>query len=99
MATTGIPRVRASVRASRPVIAQVVYRGLPGRSDSAYEGDHYVVVTGLMGDDFIYNDPIGGAEAKEAPGWDRLMTAEQLQKAMRASDRPYAYTAFGIGKT
>jgi hypothetical protein len=88
--------VRASVRAGRPVIAQVVYRGLPGREDSGYDGDHYVVITGLMGDSFIYNDPIGGAQAKEPPGWDRVMTSEQLHRAMRASDSPYAYTAFAL---
>jgi hypothetical protein len=94
-----IDEVRANVRVGRPVIAQVVYRGLPGREDSGYDGDHYVVVTGLMGDDFIYNDPIGGAQAKESPGWDRLMTSEELRGAMRASDRPYAYTAFALSKS
>ncbi len=91
--------VRASVRAGHPVIVQVVYRGLPGREDSGYDGDHYVVITGLMGDNFIYNDPIGGPQAKESPGWDRLMTSDQLRRAMRASDRPYAFTGFGIGKS
>jgi hypothetical protein len=94
-----IEDVRASVRAGRPVIAQVVYRGLPGREDAGYEGDHYVVITGLMGEDFIYNDPIGGPEAREAPGWDRIMTAAELRRAMRASDRPFAYTAFSLGRT
>jgi Peptidase_C39 like family len=93
-----VDEVRANVRAGRPVIVQVVYRGLPGREDSGYDGDHYVVITGLMGDNFIYNDPIGGAEAREAPGWDRLMTSDQLQRAMRASDRAYAYTAFGLAR-
>ncbi len=91
-----IEDVRANVRAGHPVIAQVVYRGLPGREDSGYDGDHYVVITGLMGDDFIYNDPIGGAEAKEAPGWDRTMSSAELRRAMRASDRSYAYTAFAL---
>jgi hypothetical protein len=93
-----IDDVRTSVRAGRPVIAQVVYRGLPGREDSGYHGDHYVVITGLMGDTFIYNDPIGGAQAREAPGWDRVMSGAELQRAMRASDRPYAYTAFGLSR-
>jgi hypothetical protein len=93
-----VDEVRANVRAGRPVIAQVVYRGLPGREESSYYEDHFVVITGLMGNDFIYNDPIGGAQAREAPGWDRLMTAAELQRAMHASDRPYAYTAFGVAK-
>jgi hypothetical protein len=94
-----VDEVRANVRAGRPVIAQVVYRGLPGREDSGYYGDHYVVITGLMGDDFIYNDPIGGVAARESPGWDRVMSAEELGRAMRASDRPFAYTAFGLSRT
>src|SRR6266542_659311 len=93
-----IDDVRSNVRAGRPVIAQVVYRGLPGREDSGYDGDHYVVITGLMGDDFLYNDPIGGAQAREAPGWDRLMTTAELRRAMRASDRPFAYTAFALSR-
>jgi hypothetical protein len=93
-----IDEVRANVRAGRPVIAQVVYRGLPGREDSNYYEDHFVVITGLMGNDFIYNDPIGGAQARESPGWDRLMTSEELHRAMHASDRSYAYTAFGLAR-
>jgi hypothetical protein len=90
--------VRASLRQGQPVIVQVVYRGLPGRSDSTYYSDHYVILTGLLGDNFLYNDPIGGAEAHEAPGYDRLMTSAQLQRAMRASDTGYAYTAFGLSR-
>ena len=46
------------------MIVQVVYRGLPGREDSGYWGDHYIVITGLMGDQFLYNDPIGGSAAR-----------------------------------
>jgi hypothetical protein len=91
--------VRANVRQGRPVIAQVVYRGLPGREGSSYFEDHFVIVTGLMGEDFLYNDPIGGVRAREAPGWDRLMTAAEMRRAMRATDSPYAYTAFAIGRT
>jgi hypothetical protein len=93
-----LDEIRDSVQQKRPVIAQVVYRGLPGREDSAYSGDHYIVITGLVGEDFLYNDPIGGPNANEAPGYDRLMTPTQLRRAMRASDTPYAYTAFGLGR-
>jgi uncharacterized protein YvpB len=94
-----VDEIRQAVRQGQPVIVQVIYRALPGREDSAYYGDHYVVVTGLVGDDFLYNDPIGGPSAHEAPGYDRLMTAAQLQRAMRASDTPYAYTAFALGRS
>jgi hypothetical protein len=90
--------IRDSVRQGQPVIVQVVYRGLPGREGSAYYGDHYIVVTGLLGDNFLYNDPIGGAPAREAPGYDRVITPAQLQRAMRASDRQYAFSAFAIAR-
>ena len=93
-----VDEVRDSVRRGQPVIVQVVYRGLPGREDSGYYGDHYIIVTGLMGDKFLYNDPIGGRVAREVPGFDRVMTSTQLARAMRASDTPYAYTAFALSK-
>lgn len=94
-----VDEIRASVRRGEPVIVQVVYRGLPGRGDSGYYGDHYVIVTGLLGDNFLYNDPIGGAAAREAPGYDRLMTPTELRRAMRASDTGYQYTAFGLTRS
>jgi hypothetical protein len=90
--------VRASLRRGQPVIAQVVYRALPGRGDSTYYADHYVILTGLLGDNFLYNDPIGGPEAREAPGYDRVMSAAQLQRAMRASDTSYAFAAFAVSR-
>ena len=93
-----LDEIRGSVRIGQPVIVQVVYRGLPGREDSGYYGDHYIIVTGLMGDNFLYNDPIGGQVAREAPGYDRLMSPAQLTRAMRASDTGYAYTAFGLSR-
>jgi hypothetical protein len=88
--------IRDSVAQGRPVVVQVVYRGLPGRAASAYSGDHYIVVTGLVGDQFLYNDPIGGPI--EGPGWDRVISPAQLQRAMNASDRPYSHTAFAVAR-
>jgi Peptidase_C39 like family len=93
-----LDEIRTSVHQGQPVIVQVVYRGLPGREDSGYYGDHYIVITGLIGDDFLYNDPIGGTAAHESPGWDRLVTPTQLDRAMHATDRKYAYAAFGLGR-
>jgi hypothetical protein len=90
--------IRTSVRQGQPVIVQVVYRGLPGRTDSGYYGDHYVIITGLLGDSFLYNDPIGGTPAHEAPGYDRVMSPGQLERAMHASDVGYAYTAFALSQ-
>jgi hypothetical protein len=90
--------IRTSLHNKQPVILQVIYRGLPGREDSGYYGDHYIIITGLLGDEFLYNDPIGGAEAHEFPGYDRLLTADQLQHAMRASDTPYAFAGFALSR-
>lgn len=78
--------IRAEVRAGRPVIVQVFFRGLPGRSDSGYWGDHYILVQGLLGDRFVYNDSIDS----DGPGYSRVITPQALDFAMSQSDFPYA---------
>jgi uncharacterized protein YvpB len=77
--------VRAALRSGHPVIPQVMYRQLPGREDAPYWGDHYVVLTGIVGDYFLYNDPID-----DGPGYGRLIHTDQLQRAMATSDFPMA---------
>lgn len=85
--------VRAQVQAGRPVIAQVAFQALPGRSKAAYDGDHFVVITGVAGDRFIYNDSIDS----DGLGYDRVMTAGELRNAMAsATDRKYALAAFAV---
>ena len=84
--------IKAELRAGRPVVLQAFYRALPGRATSPYYGDHYIVVHGLIGDRFIFNDPID----VEGPGYSRLITAQQLDKAMANSDFPYA--GFAVGR-
>jgi hypothetical protein len=93
-----LDEVRASVRAGQPVIAQVMYRQLPGREGSGYWGDHYIIITGLLGDDFLYNDPIGGQVAHEIPGYDRLISPTALTRAMTDSVAPYQNTAFSLSR-
>jgi hypothetical protein len=44
--------LRAQIRQGRPVIVQVRYRSLPGRGGAYYFGDHYILVTGVVGDGF-----------------------------------------------
>jgi hypothetical protein len=39
--------VRAELRAGRVVIRQIKYRFLPGPANSAYGGDHFMVITGM----------------------------------------------------
>ena len=80
-----LDEIRDSVRSGQPVIVQVVYRGLPGREDSGYYGDHYIIVTGLMGDNFLYNDPIGG---QVSPRVARLRPHDDPHRARRAPCTP-----------
>jgi len=84
--------VRDQLRAGRPVIAQVRFRALPGRAGVRYFADHYIILTGLSGESFLYNDPLDS----DGPGADRVLTAPQLQAAMNASDQRYAYGAFAL---
>lgn len=82
---------RAELRAGRPVIPQVWYRALPGRWNSRYQYDHYIVLVGIVGEDFLYHDPID----HDQPGAYRRISAEQLTKAWRSSDVPWG--AFAVG--
>jgi LysM repeat protein len=86
--------IRAHVRQGQPVIVQVRYRSLPGRGGAYYFGDHYVLVTGVVGDGFLYNDPID----VDGLGWDRAISGATLRMAMNASDQRYAYSAVAIGR-
>ena len=51
-----------------------------------------LILTGLSGESFLYNDPLDS----DGPGADRLMTAAQLDAAMNASDQRYAHAAFAL---
>ena len=84
--------VRAELRNGRVVLPQVKYRALPGRADSAYWGDHFVVITGMIGDRFIYNDPIDS----DGRGYARLIPAGTLERAMSLASVPKA--AFAAGR-
>lgn len=84
--------IRQHLSQGHPVVAQVRYRSLPGRQNALYYGDHYILVTGVVPDGFLYNDPID----VDGLGWDRVISAERLSTAMDASDRRYAYAAFAV---
>jgi LysM repeat protein len=86
--------VREQLSAGRPVVVQVRFRALPGRAGVAYYNDHYIILTGLSGDNFLYNDPLDS----DGPGANRVMTPAQLEAAMNATDRRYAYAAFALAK-
>lgn len=84
--------VRRHLLAGHPVIPQLRFKFMPGRASSEYLEDHYVVLTGLWGDDFIYNDPMD----IDGPGYARLMDAETLEFAWSWSFAPYA--AFAVSR-
>ena len=77
--------VRRHVRAGQPVIPQLRYRMMPGRGWTWTSTDHYVVISGVVGDDFIIDDPI-----PEGGKGERLISAADLDRAWRSSDFPYA---------
>ena len=80
--------VRRHLRAGHPVIPQLRYRLMPGREWAAVNYDHYLVLTGVDGDDFLFNDPIPSG----GQGLERI-TASQLLRAWRNSDAPMAALA------
>ena len=84
--------VRAHLQQEQPVIVQVRYRSLPGRGGAYYFGDHYILVTGIVGDGFLYNDPIN----VDGLGWDRVISGAALDNAMNASDSRYSHAAVAI---
>jgi LysM repeat protein len=89
-----VDEVRAHIQQGHPVVVQVRYRSLPGRGGVYYFGDHYILVTGVVPDGFLYNDPID----IDGLGWDRVMSADRLRAAMDASDRRYAFSAFAVSR-
>ncbi len=89
-----VDEVRKQLQDGRVVIPQVQFRQLPGRLTSPYWGDHYVVVTGIAGSSFLYNDPIDS----DGRGYGRLITADQLGKAMDAAHGEFANAAFAVGR-
>lgn len=86
--------VRAQVRAGHPVIAQVYYARLPGRERVVNGPDHYIVITGVVDDGFLYNDSIDS----DGVGWDRVISGDRLYAAMDASDRRFRYAAFAAAR-
>lgn len=90
-----IEDIRAELRAGRPVIALVKYRLLPGHEDSRFRADHYIVIHGMDGDEFLYHDP-----AFESPweGAGRWIDATRLDEAMRPTFPRQQAVAFDAGR-
>ncbi len=78
--------LRREIEAGHPVIVQVSYRALPAHAGAQALDDHFVVVRGTIGDDFVYSDPLGIG----ASGPDEQISASDLVVAMGASSAPGA---------
>ena len=87
-----LEEMRSHLFQGHPVIPELRFRLMPGRAESGSWDDHYVVITGTRGDEFIYNDSVD----VDGPGYARVMSAEELLRAWGGSDFPFA--AFALSK-
>jgi hypothetical protein len=85
--------VRQHVAQGHPVITLTRYQSLPGNANSNFFSDHYVVISGLSGDDFIYNDPSFGSSA----GHGLLISGTDLERAWEFSSIPGHSLALAAG--
>lgn len=82
--------LRLHLSRGHPVIPELRFRSMPGRAEASSPDDHYIVLTGLRGNDFIYND----SADMDAPGYGRVISSEELVRAWSRSYFPYA--AFAV---
>ena len=86
-----VPEVREELRAGRPVVVLTYYPLLPNHPKGGAIS-HYIVLVGLAGDNFLYND---SATRVRGLGYNVQITPAQLERAMAASSVPYS--AFSVG--
>ncbi len=84
--------VRWHIQHGHPVITLVKYRNLPGHTSSLSEFDHYIVITGLTPNGFIYND---GAFATTL-GYGLEISDVELEYAWDNSSIPHHALALGL---
>jgi peptidase C39-like protein len=84
--------LRREVAANHPVIVEVEYRALPAHGGSRALDDHYVVLRGMVGADFVYSDPLGIGDS----GPEQEISEADLRAAMLAAAAPDA--AFALVK-
>lgn len=84
--------LRRALDANHPVIVEVEYRALPGHAAVRATTDHYVVLSGTDGGEFVYNDPLGVSGGGE----DETISEADLLVAMAQADAPRA--AFEVVK-
>ena len=84
--------VRWHVQQGHPVLTLVKYKNLPGHGKSLSEFDHYIVITGLTPNGFIYND---GAFATTL-GYGLEISDVELEYAWDNSSIPHHALALGL---
>lgn len=84
--------LRDEIRAGRPVVTLVRYRALPGHGASLADTDHYIVISGLSGNDFIYNDAAFGGDR----GYGLLISPADLERAWGYSSIPRHGMSVGL---
>lgn len=89
-----IQDIRRELSAGRPVVPLVKYRLLPGRESTTFRWDHYVVLYGMDGDQFLYHDPTYDTPEEGAARW---ISADQLDAAMRTALVRRQAVAFDAG--
>lgn len=83
--------LRAQLQQGRPVVVLVRLHLLPGYTWLGPRWAHYVLVTGQLGDDFVYSDPY---QTDPRIGRDGRISAEALTEAMQRSPIPGQAVAF-----
>ncbi|HLZ30653.1 MAG TPA: C39 family peptidase [Chloroflexota bacterium] len=78
--------LRQEIDADHPMIVEVTYRALPSHAGSRALDDHYIVVHGTLGTDFVYSDPLGFGGG----GPDEVISERDLAFAMGEASTPRA---------
>jgi SdrD B-like domain/Peptidase_C39 like family len=84
--------VRWHVQQGHPVITLVKYRNLPGHTSSLSEFDHYIVISGLTPNGFVYND----AAFSTTLGYGLEISDLELEYAWNNSSIPHHAVALGL---
>jgi len=85
--------LRREVLNDHPVIVQVEYRSLPRHTSCSSVDDHFVVVHGVVGSDFVYSDPLG----QSTGGPDLQISERDLMAAMGEASTPRV--GFAVSKS
>jgi hypothetical protein len=84
--------VRWHLQQGHPVITLVKYRNLPGHTSSVSQFDHYIVISGLTPNGFIYND----AAFASTLGYGLEVSDVELEYAWNNSSIPHHGVALGL---